>query len=307
MGTLVRITLYAPDESSARSAFAAAYARIADLDRTLSDYNPQSELNRLCREAWRRPVAVSADLYTVLEASQKLAAETGGAFDITLGPVILLSRQARQDGRMPAQQALERARMLSGYQKLRLDPERHAVTLAAEGMHLDVGGIAKGYAADEALAVLRSLGIPRALVAVSGDLAIGDAPPGTAGWRVGIGSGPAQPGGFARILVIENTAVSTSGDSQQFVEIGGVRYSHIVDPRTGIGLRQSIAVTVIARRGITADGLSTAVSVLGPDRGLQYLEEATDAAALITISTDSGTRVVASPRFERRFGRAATR
>ena len=136
----------------------------------------------------------------------------------------------------------------------------HTVLLKLPGMQLDLGGIAKGYAADEALATLRARGIKSALVAVGGDIAIGDAPPGQQGWRIGL-----EPVGGE--LLLHNAAVSTSGDTEQFREIGGVRYSHIIDPKTGRGITSRIAVTVVARRGLEADPIATAISVLGEERG----------------------------------------
>ena len=252
MGTLVRITIYASDAS----ALPAAFARIRDLDNKLSDYNPESELNQLCRTAHDHPVPVSADLFRVLEAAQKLATETDGAFDVTIGPVTHLWRQ----GKKPDRGTL----MWCGYRNLVLDRARRMVFLKIAGMQLDLGGIAKGYAADEALATLRAHGVRRALVAVSGDIAVGDAPPGQKGWRIAI-----EPAGGE--LLLHNTAVSTSGDTEQSREIDGVRYSHIIDPKTGLGLTTHIAVTVEARRGIEADSLATAISVLGPERGRALL------------------------------------
>ena len=177
MGTLVRIQLYAADTTQANQAFRAAFDRIAQLDAALSDYQPESEVNRLCRSAAGRPVKVSADLFRVLASANQVAEWTGGAFDVTLGPVTLLWRQARRQHRLPDPDALREALLRSGYRKLHLDAAARTVTLDQEGMRLDLGGIAKGYAADEALAALAELGIHRALVAASGDLAIGDPPP----------------------------------------------------------------------------------------------------------------------------------
>jgi thiamine biosynthesis lipoprotein len=260
MGTLFRIKLYATDEVQAKAAFQAAFGRVAELDAALSDYKPDSELNRICRTAVGVPVRVSDDLFQVLTASQNLATETGGAFDVTLGPIIRLWRDARRTHRLPSPDALRDAAARCGYRKLHLDPAARTVTLEQPDMQLDLGGIAKGYAADAALAALRQLGIRSALVAASGDLAFGDAPPGASGWKIGIASSE-------RILELCNAAVSTSGDTEQYVEIGGTKYSHIVDPGTDFGLTRSILVTVVARRGVDADRLSTAVSVLGPERG----------------------------------------
>jgi thiamine biosynthesis lipoprotein len=273
MGTLVRIKLYAPLAEDAKAAFRAAFDRIAQLDRMLSDYQPDSELNMICRTAVARPVRASDDLFRVLAESQKLAEETGGAFDVTLGPLTRLWRQARKDHRPPGTDALREAAALCGYRKLHLDPKQQTVFLDQPGMQLDVGGIAKGYGADAALRVLAQQGFHRALVAVSGDLAIGDPPPAKGGWRIGLDT-------VDRVLELHNKAVSTSGDTEQNLEIGGRRYSHIVDPSTGMGLTRRIAVTVAARSGLDADGLATALSVLDAERGMALMEKR-GAAALI--------------------------
>ena len=256
MGTLVRIKLYARDEVQARRAFRVAFDRIHQLDEILSDYNPDSELSRLRAG---RPVLVSEDLFRVLDASQRLAEETDGAFDVTLGPVIRLWREARRTHRLPDPEALREAASHCGYRKLHLDPAARTLTLDQAGMQLDVGGIAKGYAADEAIGALKRLGIRSALVAASGDLAFSDAPPGEAGWKIEVAS---------RVIELSNAAVSTSGDAEQHLDIGGKRYSHIIDPKTNMGLTSGVTVSIIAPQGILADGLSTAVSVLGLRRGL---------------------------------------
>ena len=285
MGTLFRIELYARDAEQARAAFRAAFDRVAELDRELSDYLPDSELNRICSTAVGRPVEASPDLLRVVEASQRLAEESGGAFDVTLGPVIRLWRQARQRRQLPDPAELRAAAAHSGHRKLHTDPLRRTVLLDEAGMQLDLGGIAKGYAADEALAVVTRLGIRSALVAASGDLAFSDAPPGRRGWTIGIDSA-------TRTLELTNAAVSTSGDEEQHAEIGGRRYSHIVDPATGMGLTDAITVTIVARRGIDADALATAVSVLGADRGSALLEKRGGVSGLIV--TERGVRTVGS-------------
>jgi thiamine biosynthesis lipoprotein len=254
MGTLVRITIYAKDASPMRAAF----DRIRELDEKLSDYKPDSELNRLCR-THNQPVHISADLFRVLEASQKLAALTDGAFDVTIGPVTHLWRL----GRTADAETMARA----GWRNLVLDKKNRTAELKRADMQLDLGAIAKGYSGDEALKTLRGLGVRSALIAVSGDIVAGDAPPGKPGWRIGL-----EPAGRA-IMLLHNAAVSTSGDTEQSREINGVRYSHIIDPKTGLGLTSSIAVTVVARRGIDADAIATAVSVLGETRGRAVFEK----------------------------------
>jgi len=285
MGTLFRIKLYAAGAEQAKAAFHAAFARIAGLDAALSDYRPESELNRVCRTAAGTPIPAGADLFRVLAASRKLAEETDGAFDVTLGPVIRLWRQARRDQRLPDPAALRDAAAHCGYRKLHLDAGRHTVMLDEPGMQLDLGGIAKGYAADAALEVLAGLGIHRALVAASGDLAFGEPPPGQRGWKIGLDSPSCT-------LELANAAVSTSGDEEQHLDAAGRRYSHIIDPATSMGLAQPITVTIVARRGVDADALATAVSVLGAARGLTFLEARPGIAARIV--TD---RVIESSRW----------
>ncbi|MGH9667041.1 MAG: FAD:protein FMN transferase, partial [Bryobacteraceae bacterium] len=263
----------------------------------LSDYKPDSELTRVCLTAHTRPVPVSSDLFTTLDAARRLSEATGGAFDITLGPVIRLWRQARAAQHVPDPGALAGAARLCGYRKLVLDGAHRTVFLKLAGMQLDLGAIAKGYAADKALAVLRTHGIRSALVAASGDLAIGDAPPGKPGWRVGIDSLDTPASDFTRVLLLHNTAVSTSGDTEQYLETGGRRYSHIVDPKTDLGLTRRISVTIVASRGIDTDSLATAVSVLGAERGMKFIETKTRAAALIVTLGNGAARVRESRRF----------
>ena len=248
MGSVVSITLYAETSDQAQHAFLAAFLRIAELNRILSDYDPGSELSHACEGG-----NASRELIQVVTHAQKLAEETDGAFDITVGPLTGLWREARKAKKMPAESDLAQARDRSGYQKLTI--KNGALRCATSGMRLDAGGIAKGYAADEALAAIRQAGVMSALVAVSGDIAIGNAPPGKNGWRVKV---------LNEIRELSNCAVSTSGDEFQFVELDGVRYSHIIDPRTGLALRDSRTVAVIARKGIDADAVATAVSVDGP-------------------------------------------
>jgi thiamine biosynthesis lipoprotein len=296
MGTLVRITVYAPGEQAAKDAFRAAFDRIRNLDRILSDYRPDSELTQITKATAGRAVRVSEDLFVVLAASQDLAEATGGAFDITQGPLVWLWREARKRARLPDPAALQDAARRSGFRKLHLDAEHRAVTLDMMGMALDVGAIGKGYAASEAVEVLAGLGVSSALVAVSGDLAFSEAPPGQRGWRIAIHSGETLPG-VPEVLELTNAAVSTSGSSEQHVDIDGRRYSHIIDPASRMGLEDDITVTVIAQNGLDADGLDTAVSVLGADRGLALIESRPAAAALIIQRTSAGTTVRQSSRF----------
>jgi thiamine biosynthesis lipoprotein len=178
-----------------------------------------------------------------------------------------------------------------------LDKLQHVIELDQEGMQLDVGGIAKGYAADKALAVLSKLGIRSALIAASGDLAFSDAPPGEAGWKVGIDSFDSAEMPFTRVLCLANGAVSTSGASEQHLDADGKRYSHIIDPKTAKGVIRPITVTIVARHGIDSDGLSTAVSVLGAEQGLAFVERQPGVAALIVTGEHDALHEIESSRF----------
>ncbi len=300
MGSKVVLTLYAADEASAKRGATAAFARVAELDGIMSDYRPTSELMQLCQKAGGGPIRVSEDLFLVLSRAQEVSRRSGGAFDVTVGPVVRLWRRARKSFQLPDPDDLAKARALVGYEMVTLDPKARTVQLQKRGMQLDLGGIAKGYAADAALMVLKEHGITRALVALSGDIAASGPPPGEEGWRVGLAplEGTRQPP--SRFVLLKDGAVSTSGDAEQYVEIDGQRYSHIVDPKTGIGLVGRVGVTVVARDGTTADCLATAACVLGVERGVKLVEETPGAAVLFVRKTEKGEETVESKGFPKK-------
>ncbi|MEY2428303.1 MAG: FAD:protein transferase, partial [Verrucomicrobiota bacterium] len=245
MGTLFSIKLYAPNRPSAETAAQAAFTRIAALEDIMSDYQADSELMRLCERPVGVPVPVSADLFAVIQKAEKFSELSDGAFDITVGPYVRFWRFARKKKVLPTSAEITTAAKSVGYKKLRLDPRKRTITLLAPNMRLDLGAIGKGYAADQAMRVLKSRGIDRALVAASGDIAIGDPPPGQRGWKVSISGMTTATNEHPRTLSLHNCGISTSGDTEQSVEIGGVRYSHIVNPSTGLGLTQRIQATII--------------------------------------------------------------
>ena len=298
MGVPFRIVLYAPDEARAKAAAEAAFARVSELNDILSDYDTDSELNRLCRTAGEnRSVPISADLSEVLARSQEMARRSGGAFDITVRPVVSLWRNARREKKFPEARRLAEARRLVGWTNLVLEIRTRTAKLLVPDMRLDLGAIAKGYAVDEALRVLKGHRIRRALVAGAGDLAVSGPPPGQKGWRVEIA--PLDvPGAPARkFAVLVDAALATSGDLFQHVELDGKRYSHIVDPRTGIGLTDHSLVTIIARDCTTADALATAVSVLGPSDGMALVRRSRGAEALVVRKPDEKIEAIQSPGF----------
>ncbi len=253
MGIDARLVVYAPSQDIAEKACKAAFARIAELDSIMSDYRIDSELNKLCAKSGGRPVHVSRDLFRVFERAQEVSQLTGGAFDITAAPVVALWRKARKTGELPDPIAIASARKVVGWQKMSLDKVGHRVRLAVSGMKLDLGGIAKGYAGDEAQRVLKRFGIASALVEMGGDIVVTGPPPGTKGWAIRVANaGSSKP----LDLTFANCAVSTSGDTEQFVVIGGKRYSHVVNPLTGWAVTNRVQATVVAPDGLTSDPLS---------------------------------------------------
>jgi FAD:protein FMN transferase len=285
MAVPFRIVLYAANPSQAKTAADAAFARVAELNTKLSDYDLDSELSKLSRMSGQgRFVPVSEDLWRVLEAAQHWAKRSDGAFDATVGPVVNLWRHARRLQQFPRADRLAEARSRVGYTNIVLDLEKRAVLLRVPEMRLDLGGIAKGFAADEALRTLRRHGVQRALVAGAGDIRVGDPPPLSRAWKIELDSG-GNTNMAPEFVFLSNAAVATSGDLFQFLELDGVRYSHIVDPRTGVGLTNSATVAVIARDGMTADALATAVSVLGPSKGIELIKGTPGTAVRIVNRT----------------------
>jgi thiamine biosynthesis lipoprotein len=302
MGTRVRIVLYAQDETAGQRAANAAFERIEELEQALSDYREESELNRICREAVDRPQGVSPELFYVLEQAQKFSRLSDGGFDITIGPVVRLWREARRNQRLPAAAEIAKVRALVDYRYLELDAATRTVMLKRPGMQLDLGGIAKGYAADQAIEVLQARGIHTALVALAGDIRVMGIPPGARGWRIDIENpDPRGPRPLCSV-VLKGGAVSTSGDTHQYLELGGQRYSHIIDPASGVALNAAAGTTVIARDGISADALATALSVMPTDGGLKMIESVEGATAFLIRRTANGFEYFRSRNFPRVCG-----
>ncbi len=256
MGVEVQLTYYCESVAKAEEAGRAVYARIADLEQKMSDYRPTSEVRQLQESAVGKWVSVSSDLLKVLSFGQKISKESQGAFDMTAGPFVALWRESRKTQRSPSYPDLQRAREVVGWEKIEIDQRAREVRIAQSGVKIDLGGIAKGYACDEAIRVFEKYGIRSASIVAGGDLKVSNPPPKTYGWPIRVTNSD-------QVLYLKNVAVSTSGDTEQFVELHGVRYSHIVDPRNGFGVMNRIQATVIAKNGLTSDPMATALCVLG--------------------------------------------
>jgi thiamine biosynthesis lipoprotein len=266
MGVEARVVLYAPSQEKAIEAARAAFDRIAAIEDRLSDWRGASEASALCARAGGPPIPVSADLWSALARSAEFASASGGAFDVTCGPLVSVWRAARHEGRLPSESEIAEARARVGWTKVKLDAEERSVALATAGMKLDFGAIGQGFACDEALSVITSRGIESALCEISGDIAVSGPPPGESGWHLAIGSTQTP-------ITIAHAGVTTSGDTEQFTVIDGVRYSHVIDPRTGNALTSGLCCTVIASDATTADALATAACVLGADAGAELVGE----------------------------------
>ena len=286
MGVDFSIDLYALSAIDADRAFKAAFSRIADLEQCMSNYRADSELSQLCTNATKnKSIKVSDQLWEVLVYSKRISYLSNGAFDVTIGRVTKLWRRARRQRVLPTEQRLREELQFVGFEKLILNPFDKSVTIRTPGLLIDLGAIGKGYAADEALRILEELGVTRAVVNASGDVRFGAAPPNSAGWATGIGA-LSDTGPPILLQPQSQGAVATSGDAFQFMEIDGKRYSHILDPRTGMPVQVRSSVSVWASTGMTADALASAVSVLGPRRGLRLVRKLDGVEALVIWDRD---------------------
>ena len=290
MGSPLNITLYAGDSTKANQIATEAYKIVDSLNLIYSDYLENSELNLLSKKSGTNEFTkVSHALWDILNLSIKASQKSKGTYDITVGSIIKLWRQARKEKVLPDKNMLKNTIQSVGYQHIILDSMTHAVKLLQPNTQLDLGGIAKGYVAQVIVDFCRNKGIEKVLVDAGGDLAMAEAPPaprggafssesssvvpplGVRGLRIGI-TIPNSEELIPRYLILQNQAVATSGNMYQYVEINGKRYSHIVNPHTGLGVTHQRNVTVIAPDGATADWLATACSVLSVRKALKLIK-----------------------------------
>jgi len=275
MGTEFTLRTFAPvsSQEAVTAAFDQAFAQVEALNQICSDYLPESEILLFAKTPVGDRFAMSADLFKIFQVGESISKETNGAFDITAGPFVRLWRLSKKNRRLPTEDQIKTARFRTGFHLLEMDPPNRTVTKLSEGMLFDLGGIAKGYAADEALKILKESGFPNSLVSASGDIVAGNPPPGKEGWTIKLETHSTEHKSSPSLsITLSNAAVSTSGDASQFIEIDGKRFSHIVSTRTGLGLTESIAASVIAPNATLSDAYATAVTLLGKKEGLQFIE-----------------------------------
>lgn len=290
MGTFVELKLVGLEDAAAEEAAEAVFAEFARIEASMTAWRDDSQLGRVNVAAGAEAVVVDAELFDVLTRAMRFAENTDGAFDPTFATLWGLWTFG-DDGivRPPEPAVVKARRALIGYGGVTLDPKTRAVKIERKGTKLGLGGIAKGYATDRAVALLRERGVEDFLIKAGGELyAAGKGPTGP--WKVGVRD-PRAPGFFAKV-VLEDRAFDTSGDYERYFEHEGVRYHHIIDPKTGYPARRSRSVTVLASDATTADALSTALFVMGAEAGLPFVEARPDVEAVFV--TASGELVISS-------------
>jgi len=302
MGTFARVVAFTDDIASGNRCIESALDAINNVDNLMSDYKPDSEISRVNANAFARPVKVGPATFEVLEKSIEISKLTDGAFDITVGPLVKLFRTARDTGKAPTPEQIADAKAKVGYEKLVLNDAEKTVRFTVKGMSLDLGGIAKGYAVDKVIEVMQQHGALGAMVDIGGDVrCFGRPPKGKETWIIGLQDPNTDNGatGIILKLKIAASAVTTSGDYQQYAIIDGKRQSHILDRKTGKSTHGLASVTIIAKNATTADALATAVTVLGLQKGLDLIESIpnTEAFLISPAPTYKITKTTAAEKY----------
>jgi thiamine biosynthesis lipoprotein len=291
MGTVFAIHLYAESESQAQSFFEVAFEEIERLEETLSKFRPSSEISRINRLAAEQAVTTDPEVFSLLEQSLCYSEQSGGAFDITVGPLMRTWGFFRSEGHFPDLEELTEARERTGFDKILLDPGTRRIGFAVPGMELDLGAIGKGYAVDQAVEILREAAVNAALVVAGSSTvyALG-APPEENGWKIHV---PDPLDRTRKISTVKlcNRAISTSGSYERFFELNGRRYCHVMDPRTGMPVEGVLQSTLIGSDGAMTDAISNALFVLGADNKA-LLSRFEEVSALSVLTDDHGPRIL---------------
>lgn len=276
MDTLIQVTVYSDDEQKGKEALDQAFAefkRISNLTNRFpkngENASVSSDVIRINENAGIKPVRVSTDTLEIVQRSLYYAQLSGGSFDITIGPIMDLWGFGKNEQHVPSDEQIQKTLSLVDYRKVIVDPNQGTVYLQKPGMSLDFGGVAKGYATEEAVKVLKGLSIKHAIINAGGNVyALGTKPDGSL-WRVGVRD-PRVENGLIAVLSVKDTSIVTSGDNERYFEEGGVRYSHLIDPSTGKQARALMQTTVVTESSTDADILNKPLFMLGPQRGMSF-------------------------------------
>lgn len=277
MGTVVQVELWSEDQGAGKAAMAAVMDEMRRIDRAMSTYKEDSEVSLVNRKAAEEPVTISDELFDLITRSLQMSELTGGAFDITYASAGRLYDFRRKI--KPSEEALAKALPAINYHHILLDREGSTVKFSQVGVHIDLGGIAKGHAVDRCIALLQARGIKQAIVTAGGDSRIIGDHHGRP-WIVGIRD-PRQEGKVVAALPLSDAAISTSGDYERYFEANGVRYHHIINPTNGRPVNGVRSVTVVGSDSTTMDALSTSVFVMGVRKGMALVERLAKVEAVI--------------------------
>ena len=289
MGTFARAVVIAKDLDAAGKCIESGFTQINKVDDLMSDYKSDSEISSVNRDGFKKAVQLSQSTYEVLQKSIEFSELTDGAFDVTVGPLVELFRKAKRKQVLPGPDEIADAKSKVGFEKLKLDDRNRTVQFTVEGMQLDVGGIAKGYAVDKAVETMQTHGAIGGMVDLGGDIRCFGAPfKGRDHWVIGLQNPNMVKDSAGREVLLKlkiaNGAIATSGDYQQFIIIEGKRRSHIIDRKTGTSTEGLSSVTIVADNATNADALATAVSVMGYEKGLELIENIPGTEAILITS-----------------------
>jgi thiamine biosynthesis lipoprotein len=275
MGTVAHVKALADSGQTAENCIKAATKQFEQIEKFFSDKRSDSEISRVNREAFNGSVKLSGEVYQLIKTSITFSELSGGAFDITIGPLVDLWKQAGDANSLPGDEQIKEACSKVGFKKLILDDANSTVRFAVEGMRLDFGGIAKGYAVDLAVEAMKSSGATSGMVDIGGNIrCFGRPPKGKEDWIIGVQNPDlTSPQQVIMTLKLDDKSVATSGNYQRFVTVSSKRFSHIIEPRTGKTIEGLSSVTIITERATDADALSTSVTVMGPQAGLKLIEK----------------------------------
>ncbi|MDD4858293.1 MAG: FAD:protein FMN transferase [Candidatus Krumholzibacteria bacterium] len=299
MGTEAWVTIDGMDSPDAERAVEAAFREMYRIESVMSNWRSKSEISRLNAGSNGAPLEVSGELFSLVDSSLSYARATSGAFDVTVRPLVLLWGFQGEETKLPTDEDIARALERVGFAKISLDSSKSTVMLP-RGMQIDLAGVAKGYAVDRCVAVLKGLGVRNALVNLGGNIYAIGSPRGEQGWKIGI----RDPEGGARTVgsfFLRDQAVATSANYENFIEIDGKRYGHVIDPRTGHPVSTVLSATVVAPTGLASDALSTGLFVLGPDAAKAVVERLGNVAVLFAVRDANGVSYRTAGRFDRRL------